>query len=146
MGNRQPVASGQQRGIRNRRKEQASQERGSERGKAQEHKGKWEKCLRKSTAQQRFECGNCCKDSANEMAINLSQMSAGWEGGAGVRREVSKTRKSAERRCNGLAGRQTQPTSSTTRTPNLIETSKEPCQGSKPARQQQRPGQQQQQV
>lgn len=151
IGNRQPVASGQRRGIRSRRVERSSGEAREPRKrewkrhtvcllhKAQEYKGKWEKCLRKSTAQQRFECGNCCKDSASEMAINLSQMSAGrWRGGR------SKTRKSAERRCNGLVGRQTQPTSSTTRTPNLIETSKEPCQGSKAARQQQR--QQQQQV
>lgn len=84
MGNRQPVASGQQGGEKGAVVlKRESQERGSERGKAQEHKGKWEKCLRKSTAQQRFECGNCCKDSANEMAINLSQMSAGGCGDGG---------------------------------------------------------------
>lgn len=145
MGNWQPVASGQRRGIQSRRVERSSGEARQSRmkewkrhtvcllHKAQEYKGKWEKCLRKSTAQQRFERGNCCKDSASQMVINLSQMSAGrWRGGR------SKTRKSAERRCNGLVERQTQPTSSTTRTPNLIETSKEPCQGSKAARQQQR--------
>lgn len=107
MGNRQPVESGQQGGekgavVLNRE----TQERGSERGKAQEHKGKWEKCLRKSTAQQRFECGNCCKDSANEMAINLSQMSAG---GCGDERQARQGKVQSEDVTGWPGGRPNQP-------------------------------------